>query len=164
MFFFNPPSRFAARSALVLIALCALLAFSGCSTEATPDTGFTLEGKWASDYDESYTITKTTVEYKDNFGNLVKGDVEKHAVFSGNSGVLIFKAAEVKGTFYKYTAGKYGAVYYKEGTGSAIKMGFAADPSDYAVIQQDNLQAAEADFTRDKADTYISFWGVYTRQ
>jgi hypothetical protein len=163
MFSFNSLRRFLAQSVSVLIALCALLVFSGCPTEAKPDTGgFVLEGKWVSDYD-SYTITKTAIEYGDDFGSIVKGTVEKQAAFSGNSGVIIFKATEVTGTFYPYTPGKYGAVYYSEGTKNSIKLANAID-SLYAPIEKNSLSEAEDVFTTDNVGTHVSMWGSYTKQ
>jgi len=161
MFSFNSFRCFTRRSVFflfVLFCLSGALLFTGCSNGSTNDTGFIPEGVWVSEYD-SYTITKTTVDYDAGYGSILKGTIEKPVTFSANAGVLIIKVTEVSG-YFSNTIGRYTGVYYSEFKKSSIKLANAIDPVTYDPIEADSLSAAEALFTVDKVGDHVKDWGI----
>jgi len=158
------------RKHISCVVLLMILLLIGCSQGENDTAGFVLEGKWVSPYD-SYSITKTTVDYfsaGSEYGGetypdtILKGNIEKHVTFTANAGVLIIKVTEASD--YSYTVNKYTCVYYSEGTKNSIKL---ANPigtaPDYAPIDVDSLSAAESLFTVDNVGTHVSMWGTYTK-
>jgi hypothetical protein len=142
--------------------------FIGCKVEPDPEnTGFILEGVWKSFYD-SYTITKTTVDYlMDNSewggtDTILKGTIEKSIAFTDNAGTLIIKVTESIDEWNPFTINKYAGVYYKEGAKNSIKMATALK-ADYSPLETDTLAEAEILFTVDNANTNVGMWGSYTK-
>ena len=159
----NSLRRIFARGAFVLAAfLCLSVAFLFTSCDSDPDSGFVLQGTWASEWD-SYIITSTTVHY-DMFGNELKGTIAELVQFTDNAGVLIIEVTDVTG-FIGNQIGWFTGVYYKDGTKDSIKMGTAMEAigDDYFPVEAATLPAARLLFTVDNAETHIEMWGAYTK-
>jgi len=150
-----------------IVVLLLILLFAGCDDEQE-DTGFVLEGVWSTSYD-SYTITKTTVEYfADNSayggGNtILNGNIEKSVAFSSNAGVLIILVTTAQNDYPTFSVGNYTGVYYSEGTKNSINLANAYDTSSYNPVEANSLTDAEALFTVDNVSNHVSLWGKYTK-
>ena len=149
----------------ILSCLFAVLLFTGCNQEEEDDeAGFVLEGKWISSWGDSYTITKTSVDYfMDNsaygFNDTVfKGNIAKAIVASNNAGLLIIEVTEAS----DFTVGKFACVCYKEGKKTSVKMSTAFN-ADYSPLEKDSLAEAQSAFTVNAMDTLIETWGDYTK-
>ena len=172
--FFNPLSpgllrKKITRSLFALFAvscLSAVLFLSGCTMD--PDKPKNLVGEWTTDFD-SYTITDTRLEYfmegteweGTQFPDTVlKGDIVLAVDFSSTSGVLIIRITEAT---TGNTVGKYTGVYYRDYTGSSIRLATAIGPApDFSPMEADSLEAARTLFTVDNIDLHILNWAGIT--
>ena len=169
--FFNPLSPGSLRkkitrslfALLVMSCLSAALFLAGCTMD--PDKPKNLVGEWTTDFD-SYTITDTRLEYfMDNSAwelpnTVLKGDIVLAVDFSSTSGVLIIRITEAT---TGNTVGKYTGVYYRDYTGSSIRLATAIGPApDFSPMEADSLEAARTLFTVDNIDLHILNWAGIT--
>jgi hypothetical protein len=169
----------------IFIVLFAAFLFIGCQQEEEPDF-FTLYllskntlnenliGTWISEYD-GYTITKTGLSYNDGFGGGYAGTIEYVSNFSNNAGVIIIKYyPEHRPTYYDNfenwgdpdhilpLKGDYIGIYYKNlKPGTSIQIGGAYEDKG---AEKNSLDAAKNAFTQGNEGTYMSYYGIYTRQ
>jgi len=141
------------------VVLLAMLLFAGCEEEPeNENTEFVPVGEWVSDWGDSYTITKTNVEYGD-----LKGFIEKAIDFSDDAGVLIIKITASSGDF---TVGKYTGIYYSAYTPTSIKLAnvWLEGSSGWYPLETDSLFKAMILFNVDNVSNHVSLWGVYTKK
>ena len=179
--------RFFAQSAFALIALSALLVFSGCDDKPPPPDPFVddhilnsnLIGTWMTDYD-NYVINDTKLTYDDGFGDGYAGNIVYVSNFnsSKNAGVIIIEYdADKKPTYYDSFEnwgesdhivplnGDFIGIYYKTlKPGVSVQMGQAYATDRIGGSEEATLEVAKAAFTRGKEGTYMTYYGTYTKQ
>jgi catechol 2,3-dioxygenase-like lactoylglutathione lyase family enzyme len=148
-----------------MLCLAAALVFTGCQMEGEREnTGFIPVGEWSSEFDR-YTITTETIDYFMEGSEwegiifpdtILKGSIERAIDFSDSAGVLVIKITEAT---YN-THGKYTGVYYRDYSGSAIKLATAIGPEpDFAPLETDTLTEALSLFNAGNSETHVTFWG-----
>ena len=172
MFLFNShqPLSFRRRIAQNVFALCVLLflspilLFTGCSMDGneTEDSGFIPVGRWTTEFDR-YDITKNFLDYfAEGWGEdwppvILKGNIARAVDFSSSAGVLIIMATEASFN----TAGKYTGVYYRDFTGSSIRLATAIGPApNFLPVEASSLSDALSLFTADNSNIHVIDWGV----
>ena len=146
----------------ILLCLLTVLPLAGCKIDSDEpeNSGFIPVGEWATAFD-SYTITETRLEYfmdNSDWGfpdSTLEGDIARAVDFSNTTGVIIIKITEAT---YN-TAGKYTGVYYRDYSGSSVRLATGIGPApDYAPLEADSLSAALSLFTVDNIDIHVIDW------
>ena len=152
----------------VLVCLSAAFLFTGCSAGngEVENTGFIPVGLWATDFDR-YDITGGSLDYlMDNSSwnpenDLLQGQIVRAVDFSGNSGVLIIRVNRASGPLIANTVGRYTGVYYRDYSGSSIRLANAVDLTDWSPIEASSISAAETLFTLDNSHLHVD-WSFVT--
>ena len=151
----------------VLVFLSAAHFFTGCSMgdNEIEDTGFIPAGIWDSGFD-SYEITNNSLYYFMEGSEwegvqwpptILKGNIAEAVDFSANAGVLIIRVSEASSN----TVGSYTGVYYRDFTGSSIRLATAIGPApDFLPIEVTSLSAALSLFTVDNSIVHIIDWSI----
>jgi hypothetical protein len=190
MFSFNsirPGSlrRHLAHSVFALFTVFCLstgLLFTACSSD--PDDGFVDDHKlnsnlietWESEYYDAYTITDTHLSYGYGADSVeYAGTIKYVSNFNSTAGVIIIEYdAEHKPTYYDSSEnygdpdhivlpkGDFIGIYYKDfKPGVSVQMGVA-----YAEggAEKATLDEAKNAFTMGNEGTYMTYYGIYSRQ
>jgi hypothetical protein len=152
----------------VLFLLTGAAALSGCKTE-DEDTG-NLVGNWVSAYNETWTITATTVTTA-----TFAGTIENSPNFEAPAGVIIIKYT-TKPQYYDYgpapeytqtgpfdPPGDYYAIYWKGLEAAKAEFSNAWDISDFnhtGAPETTTLDAAVTKFTLDAASLYAGMYSA----
>ena len=161
--------RFFALSAFVLIALSALLVFSGCPPEPRPPEPQTytesLNGVWVDSFGSKFTINSSAKTIAcDNY----EGTIVNNPKYTAANGVLIIKFTkyweadwsdypDVTYTENTTNINKFGALYWIELETGSVKMADAY--TGYAHTIFDTLAEAQTNFTLDRMSNYID-WSI----
>ncbi|MDR0289439.1 MAG: hypothetical protein LBI06_00710 [Treponema sp.] len=187
MVFFSSVRQFAVKSVFALVAALTAFSFAACQPDAGNDFvddhklnqsligTWEDEGEWAGD---SYAITDTHLSYGygDDFVSYA-GAIKYTSNFTPTAGVIIIEYdADHKPEYYAGydpdtyepigdplpLKGNFIGIYYKDlKPGVSVQMGGAYTDGGAEVA---TLDAAIAMFTVGYADTYMSYYGTYTRQ
>ena len=158
---------FLSRGALILGILVGLfILFTGCSMDnnEVEDSGFIPVGFWKTDFD-SYDIRNNFLAYlMDNSAwnpedDILQGDIVRAVDFSGNAGVPIIRVSRASGPLIENTVGRYTGVYYRDYTGSSIRLANAVDMTDWSPIEAISLSEALSLFSVDNSVLHVD-WSV----
>jgi hypothetical protein len=171
MFFqFSPvgKSLFAKKAFSLFFALClaaGTLVFTGCKDD--PGTSGALIGTWISSYEETWTITASTVT-----ADTYTGTIENEPDFEAAEGVIIIKYTS-KPEYMDYTSdppagpfdppGEYYAIYWKGLTATSVELANAWDVSDLShagAPETANLAEAKTRFTLENASLYAGMYSA----
>ena len=173
MFF---PNRFFSLFAAVLFAAFVL---AGCDDGSTNDTPVPFTGTWTSTYEDSYTITGTSLSYGYSVESpSYSGTIRYVKYFTDNSGVIIFEYdADGKQVYYDYDEsynvtggphdppGNFIATYFKNLGSTSGDFATAYDMSKPHGCETTTLEAAKATFTLDAGvNTFATYYGTYSKQ
>jgi len=162
----------------VVSFLFAVLLFTGCKQEPDDPT-FELDerliGLWTDSINlDSYTITSAHLTYTDWSGSIPYAGTIRHAVSSGNAGVLIIEYDnDNKASYpiydnnwnptgdYHPLKGNFIGIYYKDLTPNiSVKLSGAYIDGG---AEEPTLDAAKAAFTLDREGDYVYSYGTYTK-
>jgi hypothetical protein len=151
----------------ILCLVIGTAAFVGCKTE-DDDTG-TIVGTWKSSFNETWTITATTVT-ADKFA----GTISNSPNFEAPEGVIIIKYTQTP-EYYDYDPiggpypppGNFYAIYWKSLTTNSIELANAWDINDWShngAPETTTLTEAEEKFTLDNAELYAGTYSACEKQ
>ena len=160
---------FLSRSVFSLfVVVCLVLLSVGCSMEngEPENTGFVPVGLWATDFDR-YDIKENFLDYlMDNSAwnpenDVLQGNIVRAVDFSGSAGVLIIRVSRADGPLITNTVGRYTGVYYRDFSGSSIRLANAIDLADWSPIEASSISAALSLFTVDNSNMHVD-WSFVT--
>ena len=109
-----------------------------------------------------YVIEEDTLQYvmdDPEWGMEYTGNIRFVSNYSSSSGLIIIEYTQGASDPGKPFAG----IYYKSLTSSTVQLANAINP-DYSSADTTSLDEAVEKFTRNKMDTYVSYWGPYTKK
>ena len=160
------------------LVLGAALALAGCSNSNNDVTFAWISGTWNSAQSDGYVITGGHLSYGYSGTISYQGNIQYVEYFTPDSGVIIFEYdANGKPQYYEgydenYNPignpqdppGDFIAVYFKNLTASTGQFATAYDASKPLGCEVGTLAAAKDTFTLQALDSFVSYWGGYTKQ
>ena len=157
---------------LFVLAMSAILLFTGCKMDndeideiIEEESSFIPVGFWDSGFDR-YNITAGFLDYfmegMEWEGDvwpptILKGNITQAVNFSGTAGVLIIRVSEASAN----TVGMYTGVYYRDYTGSSIRLASAIGPApNFLPVEAASLPAALSLFTVDNSSIHVIDWSI----
>lgn len=149
-----------------LLALLAVALFFSCELWEQETIQSSIEGEWASAYNDGFSITKEegedwyTFTYYYDQSAIYSGKILHHTGFVASSGFIYF---EYETNVYDSTSiGKICAVYWKDLKGDAVREAMAYKSG--GLSYTDTLEEATTEFTVDNGYYPEPYLGSYARQ
>ena len=142
-------------SGMALLILAAAL--GSCDSNSGNDANAALQGKWVGDYDETYIIGETTLQYSSGFDDFdYKGNITSLSTFGSDSGVVIFQYTELP-KVKADISNIFSAVYYRNLKRDSVQLANVINLTDYSSVDTASLEEAAAKFTRADMGSYVDW-------